>query len=196
MEDFRLNVQVPMLKSVVNNVEIAGYAVPPDFHRTDNIEVLGILGNDLLQYFSHLNLESASLFGKVSAKMVRLANGYIPFGSVLNFLHPDEEESFLSKAEKKDFPRIENSPVQPIYKCEHFDDDNLHSNKAKPVVVKSSNKVPPIKGNETESLDNGDYLKYFPSRVSYNSSFDQQILEKSDVRIVSKSSINLASKIF
>ena len=190
MEDFRLNVQVPMLKSVVNNMEIAGYAVSPDFPRMDNIEVLGMLGNEILQYFTHLSLESASLFGKVSAKMVRLGNGYIPFGSVLNFLHPDEEESFLSKVEKEDFLWIENSPVQPIFKCEHFDDDNLHSNKAKLVVVKSSNKVPPIKGKQTESLDSSDYLKCFPSRVFYNSSFDQQILEKSNVRFVSKPSIN------
>ena len=104
MEDFRLNVQVPMLKSVVNIMEIAGYPVSPDFPRMDNIEVLGVLGNDILQNFTHLILESASLFGKVSAKMVRLANGYISFGSVLNFLHPDGEESFLSKVEKKGFP--------------------------------------------------------------------------------------------
>ena len=161
-----------------------------DFPRMDNIEVLGILGNDIFQHFTHISLESASLLGKVSAKMVSLANGYIPFGSVLKFLHPDEEENFLSKVEKKDFPWNENSPVQPISKCEHFDDDNLHSNKAKPVVVKSSNKVPLIKGKQTELLDNGDYLKSFPSRVFYNSCFDQQILEKSDGRIVCKSSIN------
>ena len=117
MEDFRLNVQVPILKSVVNNMEIAGYAVSLGFPIMDNIEVLGILGNDILQYFTHLSLESASLFGKVSAKMVRVANDYIPFGSFLNFLHPDEEDIFLSKVEKKDFPWIENSPVQHISKC-------------------------------------------------------------------------------
>ena len=189
MEDFRLNVQVPMLKFVVNNMEEAGYTVSPDLPRMDNIEVLGILGNDILQYFTHLSLESASLFGKVSAKMVRLANGYIPFGSVLNFLHPDEEENFLSKVERKDFPWVENSPIQSISGCEHFDDDTLHSNKAKPVVVKS-NTVPPKKEKLTESRYGGDYLKSFPTKVFYNFSFDQQILEKSDVKIVSKSSIN------
>ena len=183
MEDFRLNVQVPMLKSVVNNMEEAGYTVSPDLPRMDNIEVLGILGNDILQYFTHLSLESASLFGKVNAKMVRLANGYIPYGSVLNFLHPDEEENFLSKVERKVFPWIENSPIQSISGCEHFDDDTLHSNKAKLVVVKS-NTVPPKKEKLTESRYDGDYLKSFPTRNFHNSSFDQQILEKSDVKIV------------
>ena len=49
MEDFRLNVQVPMLKSVVNNMEEAGYTVSPDLPRMDNTEVLGILGNSILQ---------------------------------------------------------------------------------------------------------------------------------------------------
>ena len=182
MEDFRLNVQVPMLKSVVNNMEEAGYTVSPDLPRMDNIEVLGILGNDILQYFTHLSLESASLFGKVNAKMVRLANGYIPFGSVLNFLHPDEEEHFLSKVERKVFPWIENSPIQSISGCEHFDDDTLHSNKAKPVVVKS-NTVPPKKEKLAESRYDGDYLKSFPTRNFYNSSFDQQILEKSESKL-------------
>ena len=130
MEDFRLNVQVPMLKIVVNNMEEAGYTVSPDLPRMDNIEVLAILGNDILQYFTHLSLENASLFGKASAKMVWLANGYIPFCSVLNFLHPDEEENFLSEVERKDFPWIENSPIHSVSGCEHFDDDTLHSNKA------------------------------------------------------------------
>ena len=97
--------------------------------------------------------------------MVRLANGYIPFGSVLNFLHPDEEDNFLSKVERKDFPWIENSPIQSISGCGHFDDDTLHSNKAKPVVVKS-NTVPLKKEKLTESRYDGDYHQIFSHQSS------------------------------
>ena len=160
MDDFRLNVQVPMMKSVVHNMESSGYALSPDFPRLDNIVVHGILGNDILQYFSHLSLESASVFNKVGAKLVRLANGYIPFGSVLNFLKPEEEESFLNKIERKEFPWIENPPISG---CEQFDDDILHSDKAKPCVVKSPVKVPPSKGKQTEPRCDDDHIKPFPS---------------------------------
>ena len=103
MEQFRLNVQVPMLSTVVNNLDMAGYSVSPNFPKTeDNIEVLGIIGNDILQYFSEFSLENFSLFDRINVKMIRLANGYIPFGSVINYIHPGEERSFLSKVRERE----------------------------------------------------------------------------------------------
>ena len=94
-----------MLSTVVNNLDMAGYSVSPNFPKTEvNIEVLGIIGNDILQYFSEFSLENFSLFDRINVKMIRLANGYIPFGSVINYIHPTEEESFLSKIGERDFP--------------------------------------------------------------------------------------------
>ena len=190
MEDFRLNIQVPMLGTIVNNLENAGYQVSPDFPRTkeDNIEVLGILGNDILQYFTHLSLERASLFGKVSARLVRLANGSIPFGSVINFLHPNEQRIFLTRLRERNSPWVEDSPVKSNSRCVNFDDEEKCS-KAK-AIVQSSKVVTPYKEKFLPPVDNeDDNLNVFTSRVIYNSNFDPATLEMSNVSSKSKKSL-------
>ena len=65
MDDFKSSLQIPMLTSVVRNLELAGNCASPDYpgRKRDEIEVAGILGNDLLQYFSELDLGVVNLFG-------------------------------------------------------------------------------------------------------------------------------------
>ena len=82
------------------------------------------------------------------------------------FFFAKEDFRLKVQIERKDFPWTENSPIQSISGCEHFCDDTLHSNKAKPVVVKS-NTVLPKKEKLTKSRSGGDYLKSFPARVFF-----------------------------
>ena len=97
-EGFKLSLQIPMLPSVVKNLELAGYSVSPNYpgRNTECIEILGILGNDILQDFTLFDLVDVELF-KFSIKVIKLANGSIPFGSVENFIHPSERKSFLQR---------------------------------------------------------------------------------------------------
>ena len=188
MEKFRLNVRVPMLNTVVNNLEVAGYSVSPDFPRTEDIEIFGIIGNDILQYFSKFSLENISLFDKVNGRLIRLANGYIPFGSVINYIHPGEEKIFLTKVGEREFPWVENSPAISVSKCVHFDDDVIVE-EAKTVVNKFSKLDTPFR-ERPEFFDNSDYSYSFNSKVFYNSNFDSKTLEKSDIKVKSKKSFN------
>ena len=91
MDDFKLSLQIPMLTSVVRNLELAGNCVSPDYpgRKRDEIEVVGNLGNDIPQYFSELDLGVVNLFA-MSVKVLRFANRCIPFGSVAPFIQPDK----------------------------------------------------------------------------------------------------------
>ena len=85
-----------MLKSVVFNLESNGYSVSPDYpgREREIIEVDGIIGNDLLQDFSIFSLENINMYG-ISVKVMKVANGYIPFGSVCYFIHSDKKQQFF-----------------------------------------------------------------------------------------------------
>ena len=58
------------------------------------------MGNDILQYFSELDLSVVNLFG-MSVKVLRLANGCIPFGSMAPFIHLNKRREFLDKVANK-----------------------------------------------------------------------------------------------
>ena len=53
MDNFSLSLKIPVLPSVVENVKSAGCVVSSDFpgRKREDLEVFGILGNDLLLNF-------------------------------------------------------------------------------------------------------------------------------------------------
>ena len=62
MDYFSLLLKIPMLTSLVENLESAGHIVPPNFPGKErDLEVLGILGNDILQNFRKCSLEGTDL---------------------------------------------------------------------------------------------------------------------------------------
>ena len=101
-----------MLPSVVKNLELAGYSVSPNYpgRNTECIDILGILGNDILQDFTLFDLVHVELF-KFKIKVIQLANGFIPFGSVENFIHPSERKSFLRRVSESLKPCVYDSQV-------------------------------------------------------------------------------------
>ena len=162
LDNFRLSLQIPMLPSIVTNLEAAGYSVSPDYpgRNTENIEILGILGNDILQDFLQFDLIHVELF-KLDVRLIKLANGIIPFGSVYNFIHPSEQRNFLRKKPESLIPCVSDTLV------------------AKPSIVNNS-KVNVIRSRETsktylEEFDNNGSNDVVPSRVFYNSSFDHDV---------------------
>ena len=59
--------------------------------RVVRLEVLGILGIDVLQYIKPYSHEELCIHCK-RANFIKLPNGYIPFGSAELFLHPGESK--------------------------------------------------------------------------------------------------------
>ena len=84
-----------MLPSVVKNLELAGSCVSPNYpgRNSEFVNILGILGNDILQEFTLFDLSHVELFN-FNVRVIKLANGIIPFGSVVNFVHPSQRKQF------------------------------------------------------------------------------------------------------
>ena len=82
--------------SVITNLESASFPVSPNYpgRNTECVEILGILGNDILQDFIEFDLIHVELF-RFKVRAIKLANGIIPFGSVENFIHPSERRKFV-----------------------------------------------------------------------------------------------------
>ena len=141
IDNFKLTIQIPMLKSVVFNLESNGYSVSPDYpgREREIIEVDGIIGNDLLQDFSIFSLENINMYG-ISVKVMKVANGYIPFGSVCYFIHPAKKQQFFRKVLNKDEPWVENKKTEfnRTRSDVSINQNSFHKNKVKTVKFKSS----------------------------------------------------------
>ena len=99
-----------MLPSVVANIESAGYVVSPDYPGRDSESVVisGILGNDILQDFKLLDLINVKVFDSF-AKVLQVANGVIPFGSVSSFIHPSCVRKFYARISKSVEPWVKDN---------------------------------------------------------------------------------------
>ena len=169
MEDFKLSLQIPMLPSVVNNLESIGYSVSPNYpgKNSECIDILGILGNDILQDFVQFDLIHVELF-RFNVKVIKLANGIIPFGSVENFIHPSERKEFISRITR--FPKscvsdnlVANSRLE-----------NMRGNESDSPKLSKTKSVRFASPKEEEAVNNNFSIDHIPSRVFYNSSFDQE----------------------
>ena len=97
MEGFNLPIKIPKLASIIRSMNDNNLVVSPDFPRVkgDDIRIFGIIGNDILQHFNLFSLEKAHIFGKQNCKVIKLDNGYLPFGSGINFIPPNKERDYI-----------------------------------------------------------------------------------------------------
>ena len=97
MEGFSLPIKVHKLPTVIQSMNDHDYVVSPDFPRVrgEDIQIFGIIGNDILQCFNQFNLKKVSLFGKQSCRVIKVDNGYLPFGSGVNYMPPNREREYF-----------------------------------------------------------------------------------------------------
>ena len=99
IEGFSLSVHFPKLTTVLQSMKDNDYPVSPDFPRVNGEDFLlfGIIGNDILQHFDEFSLVKAFFFGREIGKVVKLANGYVPFGTGLNYMPPSEVSDYIER---------------------------------------------------------------------------------------------------
>ena len=145
LENFSLSLQIPMLPSVVKNLESAGYSVCSNYpgRNSDSVNIVGILGNDILQEFSQLDLGSVELFN-FKVRVIKLANGIIPFGSVVNFVHPSQRKLFYKKIDSYELCDRIKPLVRQVESCPIVDSNNkgFQNNQKYNVKPKSVNFIP------------------------------------------------------
>ena len=75
------------------------FVVSPDFPRVkgEDIKIFGIIGNEILQYFNQFSIEKAYMFRKRSCGVAKVDNGYLPYGSGINFMPPNEEHEYIDR---------------------------------------------------------------------------------------------------
>ena len=91
MEGFSLSIQVHKLSTVIQSMNDHDYVAFPDFPRVkgEDIKIFGIIGNDILRCFNQFSLEKAYMFGKRGCGVVKVDNGYLPYGSGINCMPPN-----------------------------------------------------------------------------------------------------------
>ena len=165
-------------------MESAGYHVSPNYtgRNTECIEILEILGNDILQDFSKFNIVHIELFS-LNLKVVEFYNGIIPFGSVENFIHPSERKKFVKLISKSVKPCVEDTQVV-VGPSNHFNDSEVRTYESHKVNENSIvRKAPPKK----DELFRDEFSSvHVPSRIFYNSSYSQ---ETSQVRTNKKAKL-------
>ena len=92
-ENLSFQLTFPMLNNIVDNIRADSIPLHSDYpyQGGETVEVLGILGIDVLQYIKPYSHEELCVHGK-RANFVKLPNGYIPFGSAELFLYPGESK--------------------------------------------------------------------------------------------------------
>ena len=93
VENLSFQLTFPMLNNVFDNIRADSIPLHSDYSYQggETVEVLGILGIDVLQYIKPYSHEELWVHGK-RAKFMKLPNGYIPFGSAELFLYPGESK--------------------------------------------------------------------------------------------------------
>ena len=159
IEGFSLSVEIPKLTNVIQSMNDHEYFVSPDFPKVkgDDIEIFGIIGNDILQCFDQYSLERAFIYNKQSCKVIKLANGYIPYGTGLNYMPPNEEADYILRVKdgppKKVLPNsFENKVKCDSYKTNVEVFESVDVNNSKQTDVKFN-----------EDLYNGDTLVFHNS---------------------------------
>ena len=99
MEGFSLSIQVHKLPTVIQSMNDHDYVVFPDFPsvKGEDIKIFDIIGNDILQCFNQFSIEKAYMFGKRGSGVVKVDNGYLPYGSGINFMSPNEEREYIDR---------------------------------------------------------------------------------------------------
>ena len=83
---FKLNVRVSQLEVVWNNLKSAGYKLAePDLVEGDQLEIQGLIGVDIIQFFSEYKQVPCML-----GVAYEVPTGLVPFGNIMHFLHADQ----------------------------------------------------------------------------------------------------------
>ena len=93
VENLSFQLTFPMLNNIVDNIHADSIPLHSDYlyQGSEAVEVLGILGIDVLQYIKPYSHEELCVHSK-RANFIKLPNGYIPFGSAELFLYPGESK--------------------------------------------------------------------------------------------------------
>ena len=175
LENFSLSLQIPMLPSVVKNMESAGYSVSPNYpgRNSEIVNILGILGNDILQEFTQFDLSHVELFN-FNVRVIKLANGIIPFGSVVNFVHPSQRRQFFKRISDSCEPCVSDLPVRAVESC-----PLVSSNKVLDNSPSSSGKIKSVRFVPNKEI-NCVPEHHVESRVFYNSYLNQETRQTSN----------------
>ena len=86
VENLTLQLTFPMLNNIVDNIRVDSIPLHSDYpyQGGETVEVLGILGTDVLQHIKPYSHSELWVHGK-RANFIKLPNGYIPFGSAQLF---------------------------------------------------------------------------------------------------------------
>ena len=95
----------PMLNNIVNNILADSIPLHSDYpyQGVETVEVLGILGIDVLQYIKPHSHEELWVHCK-RTNFIKLPNGYIPLGSAELFLYPGESKILHQRLLEKFVP--------------------------------------------------------------------------------------------
>ena len=105
VENLPFQLTFPMLNNIVDNIRADSIPLHADYpyQGGETVEVLGILGIDVLQYTKPYSHEELGVHGK-RANFIKLPNGYIPFGSAELFLYPGESKILRQRLLEKFVP--------------------------------------------------------------------------------------------
>ena len=105
VENLSFQLTFPMLGNVISNMETFAVPLHPDFpfQGEETIEVMGILGIDVLQHFKPYSHQNVLVHGN-NANVIALSNGYIPFGSADLFMSCDESRVLHKRLIEKFVP--------------------------------------------------------------------------------------------
>ena len=124
IENFNIGVRFPNIISAVANMEKAGIPVSPSFGiREQIVPIMGVVGNDILQFFSIFSFENALIAGN-KVKVIRLSDGYIPYGSVNGYLESSivsdntvaNDKSFCIPLRRQNRRNGKSKQIKPVYK--------------------------------------------------------------------------------
>ena len=160
MENFHLNLQIPMIKTILYTMNTNGFSVSPNFPRVmgEDFRIQGILGNDILQFFELFSIENTNILGK-GCKVVRVADGCLPYGSGLFYMPPNKEREYIDRLSESD-DQIPSNPSSKI----SFEKPSLPIKKVELPKIKTKELT--NKFDLVESSYNGESLTFC------NSSFD------------------------
>ena len=101
-ENLSFQLTFPMLNNIVNNILVDSIPLHSDYpyQGGETVEVLGILGIDVLQHIRPYSHKELWVHGK-RANFIKLPNGYIPFGSVELFLYSSESNILCQRLLEK-----------------------------------------------------------------------------------------------
>ena len=105
VENLSFKLTFPMLNNIVNNICADSIPLHSDYpyQGGETVEVLSILGIDVLQYIKPYSHEELCVHGK-RTNSIKLPNGYIPFGSAELFLYPGESNILRQRLLEKFVP--------------------------------------------------------------------------------------------